>query len=113
MFYDYIKGLAKNSGIDYLIYGHFGDCHVHLNLLPKNDGAYEYAKEVYLLICRKAIELNGTISAEHGIGKLKHNYLMMMYGEKAIKQMAAIKLLFDPNKIMGIGNIFNSKYLNI
>jgi D-lactate dehydrogenase (cytochrome) len=111
-FYDYLKGLAKKSRIDYLIYGHFGDCHVHLNLLPKNDTEYKNAKEVYWQICEKAIEFNGTISAEHGIGKLKHEYFKMMYSEKTIKQMAAIKKVIDPNKILGIGNIFNPKYLN-
>ncbi len=111
-FYDYIKGLAIKSKIDYLIYGHFGDCHVHLNLLPKDDHEYKNAKEVYWQICKKAIELKGTISAEHGIGKLKHEYLEMMYSEKTIKQMAEIKKVIDPNKILGIGNIFDPNYLN-
>ncbi|MBL1212237.1 MAG: FAD-binding oxidoreductase [Ignavibacteriae bacterium] len=111
IFYDYIKGLAINSKIAYLVYGHFGDCHVHLNLLPKNNDEYKIARDVYRLICQKAIDLNGTISAEHGIGKLKHEYLEMMYGRSAIKQMAKIKKELDPNFILCIGNIFSSKYL--
>ena len=110
-FYEYIKGLAIKSKIDYLIYGHFGDCHVHLNLLPKDQGEFQEAKDVYKLICQKAIDLNGTISAEHGIGKIKHEFLEMMYNEKTIKQMAEIKKVLDPNKILGIGNIFDPKYL--
>jgi D-lactate dehydrogenase (cytochrome) len=110
-FYEYIKGLAIKSRIDYLIYGHFGDCHVHLNLLPKDDDEFKDAKDIYRLICQKAIDLNGTISAEHGIGKLKHEYLEMMYGIDAIKKMAKIKNQLDPNKILCIGNIFDPKYL--
>jgi FAD/FMN-containing dehydrogenase len=35
----------------------------------------------------------------------------MMYGEEAIKQMAQVKLAFDPNGILGRGNIFSEKYL--
>jgi D-lactate dehydrogenase (cytochrome) len=110
-FYEYIKGLAIKSKIDYLIYGHFGDCHVHLNLLPKDDNEFKDAKDVYKLICQKAIYLNGTISAEHGIGKIKHEYFEMMYGSTTIKQMAKIKKQLDPNTILCIGNIFSSEYL--
>jgi D-lactate dehydrogenase (cytochrome) len=57
------------------------------------------------------VHLKGTISAEHGIGKMKREYLLLMYGEGVIRQMARLKLVFDPNKILNIGNIFEEKYL--
>ncbi len=69
------------------------------------------SKEIYFEICKEAVRLKGTVSAEHGIGKMKRDYLLMMYGEDTIKQMAKLKLTFDPNRILNIGNIFEEKYL--
>jgi D-lactate dehydrogenase (cytochrome) len=62
------------------------------------------------LICKEAVRLKGTVSAEHGIGKSKRDYLLMMYGENVIREMANLKLVFDPNTILNIGNIFDEKY---
>lgn len=111
-FYYLCKNKVENHNLDYAAYGHFGNSHIHLNILPKNLYEYELSQKIYSEICFEAVERNGTISAEHGIGKLKRNYLLTMYGESSIKQMAALKLVFDQNKILGIGNIFEEKYLN-
>jgi len=42
---------------------------------------------------------------------MKRDYLLLMYGEEVISQMAKLKLIFDPNRILNIGNIFEEKYL--
>lgn len=110
-FYDFAVSVVKQFSINYVAYGHLGDSHLHLNMLPENNEEFQIAKKIYAAICRKTVELGGTISAEHGIGKLKHQYLLEMYGEKVIRQFAEMKKKFDPNLIMGIGNIFDSKYL--
>lgn len=110
-FYYHLKSSAETSGINFLIYGHFGNSHYHLNLLPKNETEFASAKKLYGEICAKAVEMKGTVSAEHGIGKIKRDYLLMMYGEEAIKQMAQVKLAFDPKGILGRGNIFEEKYM--
>ena len=104
--YFYSKEIVKKEDIDYVIFGHFGDSHMHLNMLPKNSKEMELGKKIYKEICRKAIELGGTVSAEHGIGKIKTEYLMEMYGEENIKKMIAVKQGLDPNFILGRGNIF-------
>ena len=66
---------------------------------------------MYKQICEEAIRLKGTISAEHGIGKAKRDYLLMMYGEANIRKMAALKKSLDPNLILGVGNILSEKFL--
>jgi D-lactate dehydrogenase (cytochrome) len=109
-YYFCIEEMKKNK-FDYLAYGHFGNSHLHLNLLPKNEAEYEKGKAVYRNIYRKAVELGGTVSAEHGIGKLKTDYLLDMYGKKVLRQMAAIKKTLDPKLILGIGNIFKEEWL--
>lgn len=106
-FYKEIKKLAVNSNLDFLIYGHFGNSHIHLNMLPKNQSEYEQGRKLYYEICDKAVEYSGTISAEHGVGKLKREYLERMLGDKVINQMRQVKRTLDPNYILCAGNIFS------
>lgn len=106
-FYNEIKKLAVNSNLDFLIYGHFGNSHIHLNMLPKNQSEYEQGRKLYYEICDRAVEYSGTISAEHGVGKLKREYLKRMLGDQVINQMRELKKTVDPNYILCTGNIFN------
>jgi D-lactate dehydrogenase (cytochrome) len=108
--YYYAKNEVSNAGIKFVNYGHFGDAHMHLNMLAETKEQFELGLKLYSVICRKAIELGGTISAEHGIGKNKTGYLLEMYGEKNIRKMAELKKKLDPNLILGIGNIFSEDY---
>lgn len=110
-FYYFLKETAEKSGIDFLIYGHFGNSHYHMNMLPKDVEEHKRAKSLYAQICRRAVEFKGTVSAEHGIGKLKRDYLMEMYGEENIKKMAHLKMSLDPKGLLGRGSIFEEKYL--
>ncbi|MFN3694438.1 MAG: FAD-binding oxidoreductase [Ignavibacterium sp.] len=105
-FYFYLIELMSESSIDYVLYGHLGNSHFHLNMLPKSEDEYKIGRELYRKICLKAIELNGTVSAEHGIGKMKTQYLIDMLGEETVNKMKAIKNKLDPNYILGVGNIF-------
>jgi FAD/FMN-containing dehydrogenase len=52
------------------------------------------------------IQNGGTVSAEHGIGKIKKEFFHRMYDDDAISQMKAIKRSFDPNGILNRGNLF-------
>jgi D-lactate dehydrogenase (cytochrome) len=104
--YFYAKNEVEKEKIQYVIFGHFGNSHIHLNMLPKDQTEFERGKSVYKRICTKAVELGGTVSAEHGIGKIKTDYLIEMYGEETIKKMFAVKKALDPDLILGRGNIF-------
>lgn len=110
-FYKWMVELVERNNMEYVVYGHFGNCHPHLNMLPKDQDDFVKSKNLYFEICSEAVRLKGTVSAEHGIGKMKRDYLLMMYGENVISRMAKLKLNFDPNKILNIGNIFEEKYL--
>ncbi|MBM3252763.1 MAG: FAD-binding oxidoreductase [Candidatus Omnitrophica bacterium] len=109
--YSFYKESLKNADIEYVIFGHIGDCHLHLNLLPKDKVEFLCSKELYLKFVEKAISLGGTVSAEHGIGKLKHTYLERMYSRKSILQMAKLKKALDPDCILNLDNIFPKEYL--
>jgi D-lactate dehydrogenase (cytochrome) len=99
------------SGIEYVIFGHIGDCHLHANLFPKTEAEVETARHIYGRCVAQAIMLGGTVSAEHGIGKLKRKYLAAMMGERYLNEMAEIKRVFDPKGILGRGNMLDEKYL--
>jgi len=102
----------RASDLRYTIFGHIGDNHVHVNILPRNDAEAIRAREIYLTFVRRAVAVNGTISAEHGIGKLKREYLRELYGDKHLKEMADLKRAFDPASILGRGNIFSEDLLS-
>lgn len=106
----YREGCAAN-GLDYILFGHIGDAHLHLNILPKNAEEAARAKELYRTFIQKTLELGGTISAEHGVGKLKAEYLVMMFGEAGIKEMARVKKALDDRLILNIGNLIPEAYL--
>ena len=105
-FLKYQKEMLETSGIEYVIFGHIGDCHLHANLLPKNEAEAERARNIYGRFIAQAIMLGGCVSAEHGVGKLKRKYLNAMMGERYLNELIEIKRAFDPNFILGRGNMF-------
>lgn len=101
----YNSSLEK-LGFDSVIFGHIGNNHLHVNIIPKNMEEYNKGKELYSLWSEKIIALGGTISAEHGVGKLKTNLLQKMFSTKGIEEMMALKKLFDPENRLNKGNLF-------
>ena len=101
----------RGGDLRYTIFGHIGDNHVHVNILPRDDDEAARAWEIYRRFIRKAVELGGTISAEHGIGKLKREYLRELYGDDHLREMADLKAAFDPGGILGRGNMFDEALL--
>jgi D-lactate dehydrogenase (cytochrome) len=101
----------RHGDLRYTIFGHIGDNHVHVNILPRDDREAEVAWTIYRRFIRRAVEVGGTISAEHGIGKLKREYLRELYGDAHLREMAALKQAFDPVGILGRGNMFDEALL--
>eukprot|EP01133_Synstelium_polycarpum_P004767 gene4767-5554_t len=96
-FYKTAIETVRAEGIEYVAFGHFGDSHLHLNLLPSTSEELEKAQLLYHDLCARAIALGGTFSAEHGVGKLKKKYLEMMFGELNVQFMKSVKKI--PEKI--------------
>ena len=69
----------RSSGLRYTIFGHIGDNHVHVNILPRDDDEGARARELYVQFLKYAASVGGTLSAEHGVGKLKRDYLRLFY----------------------------------
>jgi D-lactate dehydrogenase (cytochrome) len=107
----FYKETLRASNLQFVIFGHIGDNHVHVNIMPRDESEAARAREIYSQFVERAVRVGGTISAEHGIGKLKRDYLRVLYDEKHLREMAALKRAFDPACILGRGNIFAESYL--
>jgi D-lactate dehydrogenase (cytochrome) len=108
---EFYRDALRGGDLRFTIFGHIGDDHVHVNILPRNDEEAARAREIYLKFIQRAVAVGGTISAEHGIGKLKREYLRELYGEEHLREMAALKRAFDPAGILGRGNMFAEELL--
>ena len=91
-------------------FGHIGDGNLHLNILkPENlskDDFFAKCAIVNKWVFETVQKYNGSISAEHGVGMTKRDYLHYSRSEAEIGYMKAIKQVFDPNGIMNPGKIF-------
>ena len=101
----YYEKTLFNSGLPYVIFGHIGDNHLHINLLP-DSSQKNLAASIYDEIAKKIFSWEGTVSAEHGIGKKKNKYFYQMVGKKSIDDLKKIKNSLDPQHRLGRGNIF-------
>jgi D-lactate dehydrogenase (cytochrome) len=107
----FYKALLRDTDIQYAIFGHIGEYHLHVNMMPRTEQGIERAKSIIMEYARKVVAFGGTVSAEHGIGKIKHPYLEILYGKNGMLQMAAVKKALDPHGILGRGNIFPASLL--
>ena len=92
-----------------LWYGHIGDGNLHLNILkPENLGKDEFFAKcatVNKWVFETVQKYNGSISAEHGVGMTKRDYLEYSRSPAEIEYMKAVKAVFDPNGIMNPGKL--------
>ena len=99
---------AKKFGVRAPMVGHMGDgnFHVVLPFDPENKESYKKIRAFNDTLIRKALELNGTITGEHGVGLHKKEYLLEQHPDN-IPVMKSIKRTLDPNNIMNPGKIFD------
>jgi FAD/FMN-containing dehydrogenase len=100
------RSLAEQSDIDQaVIYGHAGNGHPHQNFLARDLEELTTIEEVVERTLREVLRLGGTVSAEHGIGKLKRKWLPLQMNPLQISMMTAVKKELDPLGILSPGNI--------
>ena len=74
--------------------------------MPRNEEEYALGKALYARWAEEVVRMGGSVSAEHGIGKLKIWLLQKLYSEKELRAMTELKRLFDPQMRLDPGNIF-------
>lgn len=101
----YRTDLAK-EGFQTSLFGHIGNNHLHCNIIPRSEEEYLRGKTLYTRWAEEVVRMGGSVSAEHGIGKLKVWLLQKLYGEEELAAMRELKRLFDPEMRLNPGNIF-------
>lgn len=96
----------EDAGLEYVIFGHIGDNHLHVNILPRTPDEYDTGWRLYHLFAEQVVRMGGSPAAEHGIGKLKTDFLSVLFGEDGLEQMLAIKRAFDPEMRLSPGTLF-------
>ena len=94
------------------IFGHIGDGNLHVNILKNGtlsdqefyQKCHQADREIFTLVK----DFKGSISAEHGVGLLKRDFLNFSRSEQEIQLMHGIKLVFDPHGIMNPGKILQA-----
>ena len=87
-------------------YGHLGDGNLHVNIVKSKDSKYteeELSDTLAMIepwIFEKIQQVKGSISAEHGLGRAKNEYIHYSKPKEAVEMMKHIKTVFDPNHIM-------------
>jgi len=96
-------------GFKIYAFGHSGDGNIHLNITAQNRKNLKQVERGVRAILARVIQMNGTISGEHGIGLAKKRYLSMELSTENIRLQTEIKKVFDPNLILNPGKIFPEK----
>lgn len=100
----YERDLAA-AGLEHLIFGHIGANHLHVNVLPRHPADYDAGQALYARWAAQVIAWGGSISAEHGIGKLKRELFRQMAGENALARMRDLKKILDPAGLLNPGTL--------
>ncbi|MFN4098253.1 MAG: FAD-binding oxidoreductase [Pararhodobacter sp.] len=97
---------ARWPGARALSYGHLGDSNLHLVVNVPQAGAEQPAKEIKAFVYGEIRALEGTVSAEHGIGTIKRDYLPYSRTPEELATMRCLKAALDPKGILNPGKGF-------
>lgn len=100
------RRLVRDAGLEQpAIYGHAGNGHPHENFIARDTGELETIERVVEYTLRYVLSLGGTVSAEHGIGKIKRRWLSLQASAMQIGVMRAVKRELDPLGLLAPGNV--------
>jgi len=99
-----LAGIALREKVPYFLFGHLGEGSLHPNYVVDPTGPV--AERIRGAVLRAAHALGGTISAEHGIGRLKRPYLTEELGGAAVALLWAVKRACDPDGILNPGKLY-------
>ena len=103
-----IKESAKGKKVNIATYGHAGDGNLHVTIQyrKRNFAELEEAHELLGEIYRKAIDMAGKLTGEHGVGLTAKDYMSIQMGPVEIALMKRVKAAFDPKGLLNPGKIF-------
>jgi D-lactate dehydrogenase (cytochrome) len=103
----FYKATLEETGLEWVAFGHIGNNHLHINIIPRSLEEMKESLSIYKKFAKKAVVLGGTVSAEHGIGKIKKEFFAIMFSNKVLKEMKAVKKALDPGLMLNPGNVLD------
>jgi len=98
--FDSVDEIAQRHNVWLPAYGHAGDGNVHIHIMKEEGKPLDFVKELRMDIYNAAVELEGVITGEHGIGRTRLESMGGSISDSALNLMRKIKRLFDPNNIL-------------
>ena len=100
-----VEAASRRHAIPSVAFGHAGDGHVHVNLMPDltREGWEDEVTALYQEITHTVLRLGGVLSGEHGDGRLRAPWLEATYGPAMMMLFRAVKAAFDPHGILNPG----------
>lgn len=102
----YQNDISK-QGLSSVIFGHMGDNHLHVNLIPNTYKEYLLSKDTIISWASYITVNGGSVTAEHGIGKLKKELLKLMVRKDDIIAMKNIREIFEPKGLINQGTLLD------
>jgi D-lactate dehydrogenase (cytochrome) len=98
----------ERRGLPYAIWGHVSDGNVHPNVVPRTAADVQAGQAAILEFGRETVARGGSPLSEHGVGRsaLKQALLRLLYGDRGIEEMRAVKRALDPDWKLAPGIIF-------
>jgi glycolate oxidase len=103
-----IRNIEHEFGIEIPTVAHAGDGNLHPNFIYSGSTVPE---EIWLaadMMFKKALELGGTLTGEHGVGELKRHWLAVELGQSQFELQKKIKSIFDPKGLLNPGKVFEN-----
>ncbi|HET7061228.1 MAG TPA: FAD-linked oxidase C-terminal domain-containing protein, partial [Nitrosospira sp.] len=107
-FLEEVSSLSREFQVANVNFGHAGNGNIHVNLLVNPDIPEEMRRAEQCLekIFDLVIQLDGTLSGEHGVGSEKRAFVGKEIDATTMKLMKGIKQVFDPENILNPGKMF-------
>jgi glycolate oxidase len=105
---EWCQALSEETGLVIPVYGHAADGNLHVNVMydkdnrPQGKLAYEIVERIF----KYTLELGGTLSGEHGIGRAKQPYLHLQFPPEALEYFRRIKQVWDPKGLFNPGVLY-------
>ncbi|EQD44056.1 FAD linked oxidase domain protein [mine drainage metagenome] len=99
-----LRRIARAERVPLHTFAHLGEGSLHPNYVV--DPASPRAERVRAALYRAALDLGGTISGEHGIGRLKRGYLAREVGPVAVRLLRSVRAACDPDGILNPGTLY-------
>jgi D-lactate dehydrogenase (cytochrome) len=96
---EYSRLLSENR-LAHVLFGHIGNSHLHMNIIPESIEELERGREVCSELARRAVALGGSVSGEHGIGRLKKHLLSIQFSPQELEGLRSLKVHLDPRGIL-------------